>query len=83
MPLRQNATAKDSPLIQHALAMFYSDYRNWADAARWEEKFAYSERGGQGRLSALGLPLPGSGHAAEGDRGSARGIGKERVSATA
>ena len=36
---------KDSPLIQHALAMFYSDYRNWADAARWEEKFAYSERG--------------------------------------
>lgn len=36
---------EDDPLIQHALAMFYSDYGNWAEAAKWEERFARSERG--------------------------------------
>ena len=40
---------EDSPLIQHALSMFYVDYRNWAEAARWEEKFA---RGSDGNLDA-------------------------------
>lgn len=38
---------KDDPVIQHALAMFYSDYGNWAEAAMWEERFARSERGDQ------------------------------------
>ena len=30
----------DNPVIQHALAMFYSDYRDWARAAEWEERYA-------------------------------------------
>lgn len=33
---------EDSPIIQHALALFYGDYGNWAEAARWEEAFAGS-----------------------------------------
>ena len=37
----------DDPLIQHALAMFYTDYGNWAEAARWEEKFARGDRGNE------------------------------------
>ena len=37
---------KDDPLIQHALSMFHSDYGNWGEAARWEEKFARGDRGG-------------------------------------
>ncbi len=32
----------DNPIVQRALAMFYGDYRNWAEAARWEEMFAAS-----------------------------------------
>ena len=36
---------EDDPLIQHALSMFYTDYGDFAEAARWEEKFARSERG--------------------------------------
>ena len=39
----------DDPLIQHALAMFHTDNGNWAEAAKWEEKFA---RGGQGNADA-------------------------------
>ncbi len=35
----------DDPLIQHALSMFYADYGDVAEAARWEEKFAQGERG--------------------------------------
>ena len=35
----------DEPLIQHALAMFYTDFGNLAEAARWEEKFASGEMG--------------------------------------
>ncbi|MDE0105677.1 MAG: tetratricopeptide repeat protein [Bryobacterales bacterium] len=31
---------RDNPVIQHALAMFYSDYRDWARAAEWEERYA-------------------------------------------
>ena len=30
----------EDPVIQHALAMFYTNYGNWAEAASWEEKFA-------------------------------------------
>lgn len=30
----------EDPVIQHALAMFYMNYRSWAEAAEWEEKFA-------------------------------------------
>ena len=37
---------EDDPLIQHALAMFYTDYGDLAEAARWEEQFARGERGG-------------------------------------
>ncbi len=37
----------DAPLIQHALAMFHTDYGNWAEAAEWEERFARGERGDQ------------------------------------
>ncbi len=33
---------EDSPIIQHALALFYGDYGNWAEAGRWEEAFARS-----------------------------------------
>lgn len=33
------------PLIQHALAMFHTDYGNWGEAARWEERFARSAVG--------------------------------------
>ena len=33
-----------NPIVQRALAMFYSDYRNWAEAARWEEMFAESDQ---------------------------------------
>lgn len=39
----------NDPLIQHALAMFHTDSGNWAEAAKWEEKFA---RGGQGNADA-------------------------------
>ncbi len=35
----------DDPLIQHALAMFFSEFGNLAEAARWEEKFASGEMG--------------------------------------
>lgn len=38
---------KDDGVIQHALAMFHSDYGNWAEAARWEEKFAQGSSGDQ------------------------------------
>lgn len=37
---------EDDPLIQHALSMFYTDVRDFAEAAHWEEKFARSGRGG-------------------------------------
>ena len=30
----------ENPVIQHALAMFYTNYGSWAEAAEWEEKFA-------------------------------------------
>ena len=30
----------ENPVIQHALAMFYSDYRDWARAAEWEGRYA-------------------------------------------
>ncbi len=33
-------TGADNPVIQHALAMFYSDYQDWARAGEWEERFA-------------------------------------------
>ncbi len=33
----------ESPRIQRALAMFHRDYANWAQAARWQERFAQSE----------------------------------------
>ncbi len=36
---------RDDPLIQHALAMFYTDYSNWAEAAEWEERFARQSQG--------------------------------------
>ena len=39
--------AGDSPLIQHALAMFHTDYGNLAEAAGWEEKFARSDQADQ------------------------------------
>ncbi len=32
----------DNPTVQHALSMFYGEYGNWAEAARWEESFAAS-----------------------------------------
>lgn len=35
----------DEPLIQHALAMFYTDFGDLAEAARWEERFASGEMG--------------------------------------
>ncbi len=38
---------KDEPLIQHALAMFHTDYGNWAEAAKWEEEFARGSDGDQ------------------------------------
>ena len=34
---------EDNPVIQHALGIFYLDGRNWAEAAKWEEKFSQSE----------------------------------------
>ena len=37
----------EEPLIQHALAMFHSDYGNWAEAAKWEEQYARSTNGDQ------------------------------------
>lgn len=37
----------DSPLIQHALSMFHADSGDFAEAARWEERFARGERGGE------------------------------------
>lgn len=37
----------DDPQIQHALSMFYSDYRKWAEAARWEERFARGPAGAE------------------------------------
>lgn len=36
---------RDEPIIQHALAMFYTEYGQWAKAAEWEERFAGTERG--------------------------------------
>ena len=37
----------DNPLIQHALAMFYTEFGDLAEAARWEERFAGGEMGDQ------------------------------------
>lgn len=37
----------DQPLIQHALAMFYTDFGDLAEAARWEERFAGGEMGSE------------------------------------
>ncbi len=34
----------DNPIVQHALSMFYTEYGDWAEAARWEESFAESGR---------------------------------------
>ncbi len=34
----------ENPTVQHALSMFYGEYGNWAEAARWEESFAESGR---------------------------------------
>ena len=49
---------KDNPLIQHALAMFYSEYGNWAEAANWEEKYANGSDGNQDAyLRAISLYL--------------------------
>lgn len=33
-----------NPTVQHALSLFYAEYGNWAEAARWEESFAASEQ---------------------------------------
>lgn len=33
-----------NPTVQHALSMFYAEYGNWAEAARWEASFAASDQ---------------------------------------
>ena len=49
---------KDNPLIQHALAMFYTEYGNLAEAATWEEKYALGSDGNQDAyLRAISLYL--------------------------
>ena len=49
---------KDNPLIQHALAMFHTEYGSWAEAANWEEKYARGSDGGQDAyLRAISLYL--------------------------
>lgn len=47
----------ENPVIQHALAMFYSDYRDWAQAAQWEERYARKAGDTDAYLRAVSLYL--------------------------
>ncbi|MCY4536343.1 MAG: tetratricopeptide repeat protein [Bryobacterales bacterium] len=48
----------EDPVIQHALAMFHTNYGDWAEAAAWEEKFArQSERNRDAYLRTVSLYL--------------------------
>ncbi len=48
---------EDDPLIQHALAMFYSDYGETAEAAQWEERFARAREDPEAFLRTVSLYL--------------------------